>query len=138
VNPRPVIPALLRVVIAALAGSVAGIHLELWNGEGYRHIPTIGPLFLLNGVAGALLALASLAVPRRIVPLAWAAIAGYAGATLAALVVSLNGGLFGFVESTGAPLFAPSIGVETAAVLVGAGAAIWQVVSSRRPDGQGL
>lgn len=133
-TPRSVTYVLLRLVTAALAGTIAGIHLDLWSGGGYRHIPTIGPLFLMNGIAGALLALVSLVVPRRIAPLAWAAIAGYAAATLAALLVSLNGGLFGFVETAGAPLFAPSIGVEAAAILIGAGAALWQAIAqtSRR------
>lgn len=124
-RPRSTRSVLLRTVTAALAGTIAGIHLELWSGSGYRHIPTIGPLFVVNGIAGALLALACLALPLRVVRLAWAAIAGYAAATLASVLVSLNGGLFGFVETARAPLLAPSIAAEAAAIVIGAAAAIW-------------
>jgi len=34
---------------ALLAGS-AVLHFHLWSSEGYRHIPTIGPLFLARAV----------------------------------------------------------------------------------------
>src|SRR5580700_3836087 len=43
------------VVGAALLASSGAIHLQLW-AMGYRTIPTIGPLFLLQGIAGVLLA----------------------------------------------------------------------------------
>lgn len=121
-----------RVVIGALAGAIAGIHVDLWSSHGYRHIPTIGALFLLNGVAGAVLALASVALPRRVVPLAWLATAGFAAGTLIALIVSLGGGLFGFTESTRAPLVALSIGVEAPAVLFGSAAALMRLKTPRR------
>lgn len=107
----------VRILIAGLAGTIAGIHLDLWASYGYRHIPTIGALFILNGVAGTLLALASLTAPRHILRLAWLATSTYAAATLAALLISLNGKLFGFTETTSAPLLGPSIAIEIAAVL---------------------
>lgn len=116
---RPFATVVAKVAMAALAGTIAGIHLDLWASYGYRHIPTIGPLFLLNGIAGAVLAVACLATPSRIVALAWLSTAGYAVATLVAALISLNGKLFGFSESTGAPLLAPSLAVEGAAVLAG-------------------
>lgn len=116
--------AALRIALAGLAGAIAGIHLDLWSRHGYRHIPTIGPLFMLNGIAGAVLAGLCLALPRRILPLASIAVAGYAAATLVALLVSLNAALFGFSESASAPLLAPSIGVESAAILAGITAAV--------------
>lgn len=114
-----------RAVLAGLAGAIAGIHLDLWTSYGYRHIPTIGSLFLLNVVAGAVLAIASLVLPRRVVPLAWLATAGFGIATLAAVIVSLNTTLFGFHETTSAPLLAASIAVEAAAVIAGAAATVW-------------
>lgn len=116
-----------RLLIAALAGAIAGIHLDLWAADGYRHIPTIGGLFLLNGVAGSVLAVASLALPRRVVLLAWLATAGFAVTTLAALIVSLNTTLFGFHESTSAPLLVASIGVEAAAAIAGVAATAWKL-----------
>jgi hypothetical protein len=120
----------MRIVVAGLAGAIAGIHLELWSRDGYRHIPTIGPSFLLNVISGIILALASLGLPRRALPLVWAAVAGFAATTLAALLVSLDTTLFGFHETTGAPLLGASIGVEIAAILAGAAGAAWQITRS--------
>jgi len=61
---------------AALLAWIGYIHLHLWL-EGYRHIPTNGPLFLLDAVAGFILAAALLASPR---PLAGLLAAGYTAA----------------------------------------------------------
>lgn len=123
---------ILRVVTGGLAGAIAGIHLNLWSSDGYRHIPTIGVLFLLNGIAGALLTLASFGLPRRVVPLAWLATAGFAGSTLVALLISLNGTLFGFHETTSAPLLRLSIAVEGATFLFGGSAALGELRARRR------
>lgn len=120
-----------RVLVAGLVGAIAGIHLELWAGYGYRHIPTIGTLFLLNGIGGALLGLSALAPPRRLLPLAWIAAALFAGATLIALIISLNTTLFGFTETTAAPLLIPSIVLEAATVLTG-GLATFQYLKGSR------
>ncbi|HET6874286.1 MAG TPA: hypothetical protein VFH70_05880 [Acidimicrobiales bacterium] len=129
----PAAAIVVRIVVAGLAGAIAGIHLDLWSGYGYRHIPTIGPLFLLNGISGAILAVASLTLPRRALPLGWLAVAGFAAATLGALLISLNTTLFGFHESTSAPLLAASIGVETAAIVVSTAGAGWRfTISGRR------
>ena len=54
---------LLRVGCTALLAWIGYIHLHLWL-EGYRHIPTNGPLFLLDAVAGFILAAVVLAWPR--------------------------------------------------------------------------
>lgn len=88
----PVLAA--RVAGAALLAATAGIHLDLWV-TGYRHIPTIGPLFLLQVIAGFVLAVAVLAIRR---PMADAAGAGFAIATLGGYLLSLWVGLFGFKE----------------------------------------
>ena len=42
---------LLRLGCVALLAWIGYIHLHLWQ-EGYRQIPTNGPLFLLDAVAG--------------------------------------------------------------------------------------
>lgn len=110
----------LRVASAGLLGAIAAMHLYLWSAQGYSHIPTIGPLFLLNGVAGSALGLTCLLIPRRLLSLAGASGALFALATFSALLLSLNVGLFGFNESTGAPLVGPTIAAELAEVLVGA------------------
>jgi D-alanyl-D-alanine dipeptidase len=52
----------VRVGGAALLLATAAIHLLLWS-DGYRDILWIGPLFLLNAIGAAVLALAVLAAP---------------------------------------------------------------------------
>ena len=104
---------LLRVGCVALLAWIGYIHLHLWL-EGYRHIPTNGPLFLLDAVAGFALAAMLLAWPR---PLAGLLAAGYTAATLGALLISLSVGLFGFRESISASYVVESLAIETITVL---------------------
>src|SRR6478672_3586987 len=95
---RRVAALLLRLRCVALLAWIGYIHLHLWQ-EGYRQIPTNGPLFLLDAVAGFVLAAVLLVWPR---PLAGLVAAGYTAATLGALIISLSVGLFGFRESISA------------------------------------
>jgi predicted lipoprotein with Yx(FWY)xxD motif len=96
----------LRVAGAGLLAASAAIHLDLYV-TGYRSIPTIGWLFLLQVIVAFALALAVLIVP--LVPLkrpsaeaadagVAAAGAGFALATLGGYLLSLWVGLFGFKE----------------------------------------
>jgi hypothetical protein len=105
------------VVGAGLLGAVAGIHLDLWL-TGYRAIPTIGWLFLVNVIGIGLLTLVILVLPSGLLP--WALAAGAVGTagTLAALVVSITVGLFGWQDSVQAPLVVPTIIVESAGIVV--------------------
>ena len=112
-GPLPV----LRFATAALVGAIAGIHLDLWAAYGYRHIPTIGPLFLLNALAGGALALTCLVLPTRYLAPVSISTGLFALGTVTGLVVSCNVGLFGFAETTRAPLFATSLTVEAATVI---------------------
>ena len=100
----PLLRWFLRLTGAGLLAASAAIHLDLYL-TGFRTIPTIGPLFLFQVIAGFALALAILAAPftpltRR--PGIDAAIAvasaGYAIATLGGYLLSLWVGLFGFHE----------------------------------------
>jgi predicted lipoprotein with Yx(FWY)xxD motif len=93
----------LRVVGAALLTATAAIHLDLYL-TGYRTIPVIGWLFLLQVIAAFALALAVLVVPL-IAQSAWlpavaaaAAGAAFAIATLGGYLLTLWVGLFGFRE----------------------------------------
>src|ERR1700730_11267467 len=79
---------------AALLIASGAIHLDLYL-TGYRSIPTIGPLFLLQVIAAFVLAVA-IPVPRHW--LAAAAGAGFAISTLGGYLLSLKVGLFGFTE----------------------------------------
>ena len=96
--------ALVLVLVAAGAATIvvsAVVHLYLWGKEdGYRAVPTVGPLFLLQGIAGCLLGPAMLLFRRVITD---AVGAGYMALSLGALYLSINGGLFGFDETLNAP-----------------------------------
>jgi hypothetical protein len=104
---------LLRLACVALLAWIGYVHLHLWQ-EGYRQIPTDGPLFLIDAVAGFAAAFVLLAWPR---PLAGLTAAGYTAATLGALLLSLSIGLFGFRESIAASYVIQSLAVETITVL---------------------
>ena len=122
-RPAPGWPAvILRVVGSGLLIATAAIHLDLYL-TGYRTIPTIGWLFLLQVIAAFGLGLAVLAIPRRLaagVParLAAAAGAGFALATLGGYLLSVWTGLFGFKEvRTGAGIAAGLVEVAAFVVL---------------------
>jgi plastocyanin len=104
----------LRLAGAALLAATGGIHLDLYLTS-YRHIPTIGWLFLLQVIAAFALA-AAVAVTGS--PLIAAAGAGFAIATLGGYLLSLWIGLFGFHEvRTTAGIVAGVIEVAAFAVL---------------------
>ena len=91
---------ILRGAGAGLLIATASIHLDLYV-TGYRTIPTIGWLFLLQVIAAFALGLAVLVIPSRLViasRLAAAAGAGFALATLGGYLLSIWIGLFGFKE----------------------------------------
>jgi hypothetical protein len=106
-----------RVAGAGLIGWSAGIHLELWI-EGYRDIATIGVLFLLNAISGALLVVALLAAPTRLLAIVAALGALFMAGSLGALILSLTVGLFGFTETPNAEQVTTTIVVESTGFLV--------------------
>jgi predicted lipoprotein with Yx(FWY)xxD motif len=84
----------LRISGALLLAVSAGIHLDLYL-TGYRKIPTIGWLFLLQVIVGLVLTIAALVTRSR---LAAAASAALALSTLGAYLLAVWIGLFGFKE----------------------------------------
>jgi hypothetical protein len=91
------------------------IHFHLWDSVGYRHIATIGPLFLLQSIAGFLLGLMVLAVRR-----AWVAVlgVGFSISTLAGFLISVDHGLFGFKDSWEAPFAKQAFGIDLSIIVV--------------------
>jgi hypothetical protein len=92
------------------------IHFHLWDeADGYRSIPTIGPLFLLQSIS-ALVVGAGLVAVRRL----WAALIGigFALATIAGFLLSVARGLFGFKDSWLAPFAMQAFTIEALAVVV--------------------
>jgi predicted lipoprotein with Yx(FWY)xxD motif len=84
----------MRVIGGGLLVATGAIHLDLYL-TGYRSIPTIGWLFLLQLIAAFVLGAAVLVTGSR---LASAAGALFAVATLGGYLLSLRIGLFGFRE----------------------------------------
>jgi hypothetical protein len=119
----------LRVLGAALLAVMGGIHLYLWI-TGARS-GFIGPAFLLNTAAGFGLAVVLLITPRRFLP--WVAALGALVmlGTMGALIIASTVGLFGFHESTEAPLFWQSIVVESIGAVV---LAILAALAARRRE----
>jgi predicted lipoprotein with Yx(FWY)xxD motif len=85
---------MLRFAGAGLLIATAAIHLDLYL-TGYRTIPTIGWLFLLQIIAGFGLGALVLITGSRLVA---AAGAGFALSTLGGYLLSVQFGLFGFRE----------------------------------------
>jgi predicted lipoprotein with Yx(FWY)xxD motif len=84
----------LGIVGAALLVAAGAIHLDLYL-TGYRTIPTIGPLFLLQVIAAFVLAAAILVTGNWLIA---GLGAGFAVSTLGGYLLSLWVGLFGFTE----------------------------------------
>jgi predicted lipoprotein with Yx(FWY)xxD motif len=84
----------LRLAGAGLLAAAGAIHLDLYL-TGYRSIPTLGWLFLLQVITAFALAAAVLASGSRLLA---AAGAGFALATLGGYLLSVWIGLFGFKE----------------------------------------
>ena len=82
-------------LLTALGVLVSGaVHLWLWF-DGFRDIDVIGPSFMLNAVAGLVIAVAVMAW-RHWLPLLVAV--GFGVSTLAAFLISTTVGLFGVHE----------------------------------------
>jgi predicted lipoprotein with Yx(FWY)xxD motif len=104
----------LGIAGAALLVASGAIHLDLYL-TGYRTIPTIGPLFLLQVIAAFVLA-AAILITRNWV--AEAAGALFAVSVLGGYLLSLWVGLFGFTEvRTAAGIWAGIIDVAAFATL---------------------
>jgi hypothetical protein len=117
----------LRAAGAGLLAAAGAIHLDLYL-TGYRTIPTIGWLFLLQVTATFVLAVAVLVSGGRMVA---AAGAGLAVATLGGYIASVWAGLFAFTEVRTTAGIAAGI-IETAAFAALAAVA---PAAERRPAG---
>jgi hypothetical protein len=106
------------IVLAAIGAAFlvwsGVIHLELW-ADGYKDISVIGPLFLVQGIASIIVAVAIVAF-RWLALLAAGAVAGVA--TTVGLLLSVYAGLFGFTESLSVPYATLSLAVEFTAAFV--------------------
>ncbi len=123
------IALVLRLGCSALLIWIGYIHLHLWQ-EGYRHIPTNGPLFLLDAIAAFLFAAVLLVWWA---PLVGLLAAGFTASTLGALIISLSVGLFGFDESISASFVVESLVIESVAIVALLGLTL--LTAARAPNG---
>jgi hypothetical protein len=105
---------------------IGGVHYQQYRYAFYSSIPTIGPLFLLNFVAGTALGL-FLIVPVRprlgrlgklLDQLAALAGLGVAAGSLVALVISEHTPLFGFMEHGYRFVIVLTIAADSAAIVM--------------------
>lgn len=108
---------LLRLGSIGLLSADGWAHFHLWE-HGYRHIATIGPLFLVGAISALVVAAGLLARPSRLIGTLGI---GFVLGILSGLVASVNLGLFGFKESLSAPFAGESIALEIAAAFTLAG-----------------
>src|SRR5947207_15332196 len=114
--PRTQVRLALRLAGGGLLIAAGAIHLDLYL-TGYRSIPTIGWLFLIQVIAAFVLGAAVLASAAR---LAAAAGAVFSLATLVGYLLSLWIGLFGFKElRTTAGIAAGLVALAAFAALAG-------------------
>lgn len=111
----------LRALTAAGVLVSGLVHLYLWF-DGFRDVSVVGPLFLLNAVAGVVLAIAVMTW-RHWIPLFVAA--GFGASTLGAFVISATVGLFGVQEVFWGTWQVIAAVAEIVAVVAGL-AALWQ------------
>lgn len=97
----------IRILGALALLGVGAVHLQQYYVADYSGVPTIGPLFFLNGIGSALLGIILMFPIERMLKgrsgsaaVGGAALGGVmiAAGSLAALFISENGGLFGFIE----------------------------------------
>lgn len=103
-------------LLAALAALVsAAVHLKLWF-DGTRDLDVVGPAFMVNAVAGVVIAVLLLTWQH------WAPlllVVGFGASTLAAFVISTTVGLFG-VEASWSGLYTWAAAIsEVVAIVAG-------------------
>lgn len=119
----------LRILSAIFLLAAGGIHLYLaFNGVG----GVLGVLFILNGIAGIVLAIGMVALRDRLLQLATVLSLLFLIATLLALVLALTVGLFGITQDWDFTLVPQTVIVESIGIVV---LAVTTGVVFRSPSG---
>lgn len=108
-------PIIWRILSALALLAMAGIHLYLVL-DGVDGM--LGVLFVLNAIGGLLLAIAMLAAPRRLLPVASVLSLLFTVGTLLALILALTVGLFGITETLTFTLVPTTLVVESIGTVV--------------------
>lgn len=105
---------ILQVAAAVLVAVGGYVHLDLYTSGGYSAIPVVGPMFLANVIASALVAVAVLARPSVLVHVAGLAVSV---GSLLALGAAHTVGIAGFTEAALGPDQIATIASEGAAAV---------------------
>ena len=117
----------MRILSAVALLAAGGIHLYLvFNGVG----GILGVLFVLNGIAGLVLAIAMVVLHGRLLQVATVLSLLFLIATLLALILALTVGLFGITETWDFTLVPETVIVESIGIVI---LAITTVMVLRRP-----
>jgi hypothetical protein len=139
-GPGDLVSLLARVAITVMiAGGAACavysgyIHLYLWGRQQYpyRDIPTIGPLFLVQGIVAIVIGLL-VVISRRVGALLVGA--GLLVVSVVALVIDVEVGMFGFKDSWSVPYAKSTLYEEIVGavlLLVAAGVLAWSARAGR-------
>lgn len=126
-NDNRTVLTVMRVLSAIVLLAVAGIHLFLvFDGVG----GLLGVLFVLNAIAGVVLAVGMLVLRGRLLVIAAVLSLLFIIATLAALILALTVGLFGITETWDFTLVPQTVVVEAIGIVV---LAIAALVALRTP-----
>jgi hypothetical protein len=105
----------MRILSAIVLLAIGGIHLYLvFNGVG----GLLGVLFVLNGIAGIVLAIGMLVLHGRLLKLATVLSLLFTIASLLALLLALTVGLFGITETWTFTLVPQTVVVDAIGVVV--------------------
>ena len=132
-SPARVVLLLVMFAGAGLTVYSGYIHLYLWGRQPYPYsaIPTIGPLFLLQGIVGIVLGVLVVAA-RRLFAVLLAA--GFLVVSAAALIIDVEVGMFGFQDSWSVPYATSTLYLEIVGavlLLIAAGVLAWPAVAAR-------
>ena len=105
----------MRVLTALAVLVSAYVHLKLWF-DGFRDLHMVGPAFMLNAIAGVVIAVL-LVLWRHWVPLLLAV--GFGASTLGAFVIAATVGLYGVHEHWRGGYVLAAAAAEAIAIVVG-------------------
>jgi hypothetical protein len=105
----------VRLIAAAAVLVSAYVHLKEWL-DGFRHVHVIGPLFIVNVVAGVVIAVLLVTWRHWVAPFL---AAGFGASTLGGFVIAAQWGLFGDHEKWQGPYVWTAAASEAVAILAG-------------------
>jgi hypothetical protein len=114
----------VRLIAAAAVLVSAYVHLKEWI-DGFRHVHVIGPLFVVNVVAGVVIAVLLVTWRHWLAPFL---ALGFAASTLGGFVIAAQWGLFGDHEKWQGPYVWTAAAAEAVAIV----ASLYLLAAERR------